>query len=1231
MSFTSAALQEVQKALFAADCDAAIFATMLKGNQHLETEESVFHMIDADMFDGVIIFSYSFMNPMTRHAIGDRLRDSKLPVIFLDEDMTGKERFSEREFTLFDRNECCEILINHLVEEHGVKTVDYVTMGHDAFLYNILKDCFLNSFEKYGISVPEDRVHYVNGRMTAMDDCPAIADKLIARGLPDAVVCCDDLNAAAMISAFYERGIYVPDDIIVTGFGRSEPFLSYSNITSVERLPENLAKDTVNKLLAKMNGTEFKPVEGISSGRLFKGYSCGCTHIDRKAIANAAFLDLRLGRSEMFDDKGNHILESLIATESFEEYCKKLDSFTSYLGDIKGFWLCISEGVMHSFRGILDFTPNMFLPYCRTSKGASIDMDRRFDRSVMLPEILNYSEKPRSFIFSSLYLGDTVYGYTVISYGDSGAIFDRNFFMWRRFASISMEKQRRKIIYSETINDSETRDSLTGLLNVRGFKRKMTQRCGKFSMPDKLMRIIAVDIENLRGINTAYGYAEGDKLLQKVAVILTNCCGEDDVCVRLSGDHFFIAGILDADQPFDEVPLNIEKNFKNFNMNKESNYGVHIFTARVTAPITSIEILDKLPYEAIYQKDLIKENNNKKHKTFTRNNAAVESFDPEERQYVGKMLNDNLFTYFFQPIVDAKTGSIVAYEGLMRCKGNVKLSPISVIDHAAAMGRLDDIEKLTMSNLLKFYHDNQDTFGGRSLYINSIPSCTLPDKDFEELYTKYKTIFNKVVVEFTEQTEASSEQLQKVLERSGKTGFKIAIDDYGTGYSNINSLLTFMPNCVKIDRSLISNIHQDKRKQHFTQNIIDYAHDNHFKALAEGIETPEELRTVIAMGIDLIQGYFTAKPAPDLLTILPQQILEKISEFNNAVDNKRVRKTFFPKENSESSLMVLDFDGYTDIFVSTPNFTLKGNLNHVSNTYIRVKDGLKTTIVLENVSMIGQQNEACIALGRNCEVTLEIRDTVSMSGSISVPDSSTLNVVGTGTFNMKSSDMHTYGIGSDRNNSYGNINIRLQSKMFISLNGEECIGIGGGYNEGGSKITLDALDVEINLSGKRLVGIGCIDSPTYVDIRNTKLRLSNRCNNGIGIGSSYNTLDLNIQDSYILCDASGDSISGVSVFSDNPSKLVAKHTKFDMLLKGKSTIGLGSALGVLNIDLDECDIHIACEGSRAIGIGCFSDKADVCIANSTGAISVASGQGMPLTGTKDKLVVKDCTIEMLKN
>lgn len=199
----------------------------------------------------------------------------------------------------------------------------------------------------------------------------------------------------------------------------------------------------------------------------------------------------------------------------------------------------------------------------------------------------------------------------------------------------------------------------------------------------------------------------------------------------------------------------------------------------------------------------------------------------------------------------------------MRSGEEFRLSPLTILSHAEALDRLQDVEKCTMFNTLRFAKENQSLLAGKLLFINSIPACTLPDADFEQLYQLYGDIMQNIVVEFTEQTEASSSQLKTLLERSQRCGFKVAIDDYGTGYSNISNLLTFMPNVVKIDRSLIMNIHKDKRKKHFTRNIIDYAHDNNFMGSRQRAwNSPRSFRPLSAWASTLSRATIPRSPLP---------------------------------------------------------------------------------------------------------------------------------------------------------------------------------------------------------------------------------------------------------------------------------------------------------------------------------------------------------------------------------
>lgn len=1223
-NFYSKTMYYMQKELFAFDADAAVFNTLLTLADQQDIEDSVFSLIEPELIDGLIVFGRSLKSGNILDEVRRIVECSNIPMVYVDSVDGGEDSVG------FNNDECTDIIVRHLTEWHDISDVCYVSGPRDSDFHNSLLESFRAAFAEQGVELTDDRVFYGYDWVC---DYGAIADSIIKRGLPKAVVCCSDFTAAGLLGAFHERGVRVPDDVIITGYSRNEPFESeYINITSIERRPEMMAVEAVRRLMADMGVAEYVPPEKKPSCVLRKGVTCGCERPDYAALARSAMDNMVSTRREGFDSYYNSMSETLVSADTFGEYLWKLDWYTRFLGEPDSFWLCINDGVMHVPGDKLeDYSEVISIAYSRQNGKGAVPGGASFNRHEMLPAIFKEREKPMSFIFNCLHFGRVNYGYTVLSYGDTGAFFDKHFVMWMRYAAIAIDKQRRHILYNDSVSGDQIRDPLTGLLNVRGYKKVMTQLCGGFERPDKLMRIISVDIENLRGINSAYGYNEGDKVLQRLAMVLNNSAGDDDICVRVSGDEFFICGLLDADLPVDDVPGTLEANLDAFNTGTFVDYGVHFFTSRVTAPVTSADILDQLPYEANYQRKMVKDNRNKnRRKMFAAEVKSAEDYDPEERMTVAKMLNDNLLTYHFQPIVSARTGEIVAYEALMRSPGDIRISPISILDHAAAMGRLDDVEWHTMRNLFKFRYDHRAEMGDKLLFINSIPSCVLPDKDFEDLCDTYSDILDKIVIEITEQTEASEVQLKKVLERRSRRGFGIAIDDYGTGYSNISSLLTFMPNCVKIDRSLIMNIHEDKRKQHFSRNIIDYAHDNRFKVLAEGVEKIEELHMLISMGIDLIQGYLTARPAPEPVEFIRPDIRDKIREYSNINRKATVKKTYFA-ENCEISLNALDFDEYTEVFVTSDNCTLKGREGYSSNMKVRVKDGLDCRLKLVNADLIDERNEPCIMLGKGSRLTLEIIGKVKLGGPISVPEGSMLEIEGGGELIMESSTNQSYGIGSDPVNAYGSIAIRRGVSVSIDLDGEYCIGIGGGRSGKHSFIEISDSHLTINLRGKHLVCVGNSEDDARISVRGSRLALSYHCMLGIGIGSSRGRLEAEIVDSVIGYEASGDNISGICAVTMAKNTAKLRKSAFNMIMRGKSIVGIGSAQGILSVDAEECQFNIDCEGARAIGVGGLSAESSLRIADCTGRISVSTSSGMAVMAAPDMLTAEGTQPEQIKN
>ena len=247
---------------------------------------------------------------------------------------------------------------------------------------------------------------------------------------------------------------------------------------------------------------------------------------------------------------------------------------------------------------------------------------------------------------------------------------------------------------------------------------------------------------------------------------------------------------------------------------------------------------------------------------------AYDSLDEKEKadySLVTQILDENLFDYHFQPIVKAENGEIYAYEALMRAKTSTLVSPLSIIKYATMQERLFDVERSTFLNVLRIVNEKKEVFGDAKVFINSIPGVMVSDGDLSDISTHLEKISDKVVIELTEEAELNDEDLMKLKQFYQKLNIDIAVDDYGTGYSNVSNLLRYMPNYVKIDHSLVGEIHNQPKKQHFVREIIDFCHDNDILALAEGVETSEELRTVIHLGADLIQGFYTSKPKAEII------------------------------------------------------------------------------------------------------------------------------------------------------------------------------------------------------------------------------------------------------------------------------------------------------------------------------------------------------------------------------
>ena len=1217
----SGALYYMQKEFFKANIDVAIFSSLMTIDDHkfTESENEIFHLINYDLLDGIVLFPASFNDLKAKQEIITQIRmNFSKPVICIDEEISGFDSDA------IEDPSGAEQLLEHWVIRHNVTDAVYVTLEAKRPVAAKLQEYILSLSEDIGCPIDDDKVYTISGTEASYEE---LITKLTEVHLPQAIICCNDLVAVHVIRNLTDRGFGVPNDVIVTGYSKNEPMIAdYFNLTTVQRNQKPMAVYVARKLVAQILKGDMVTIDFEDTYSLIPGFSCGCRPLDLKGIATGA-VDYRPGISfnrDHFDSYYNFMSEMLMEADSFDNFLQTIQTHMKYLGDVKSLWLCLNDGVMRNAHPAKEYTDTIYVPYEYVDGIGDINHFRNFPKEQMLGAIFEPHKTPQAYIFVPLHFLGLNYGYTVLSYGDSGQVYNEHYVKWLRKATCALENQRKHLIYSDTIMDTQVRDSLTGLLNVRGYTRIMTERVGKFDDPNKLLRVISIDVENLKGVNETYGHDEGDRMLERLAAILTVSASEGDLCVRVTGDEFFIAGILDSEDEFDDVPKNLEYQIQAYNSSAERDYSINLHMARVTAPLTSAEVIANLPYEAEYQRSMKKRNDQKMQRS-QKANGAVSAADEEERNNVIRIINENLFNYVFQPIIDARTGEIFAYEALMRSGGKYKISPLTILNHAEDIGRLGDIERLTLFNTLEIYKKHRDLFGKKKLFINCIPAFILSDADFEQLYSLYGDIMDQVVLEFTEQTEMSPAQLAVLLKRSKRTNYQIAIDDYGTGYSNISSLLNFMPNYVKVDRSLISNIHTDRRKRHFTKNIIDYAHDNNFLVLAEGVEKPEEMAAVIAMDFDLIQGYYTACPAKDIVPEIPFPIRSEISEANRARGNQRAQKTFFTREDMEMSIAALEFENYTDIMVTKKNFTLIGNREMDSSIAIHIMDNIECTVHLKDLMLREEAANNCISLGMNSKLTLDIQGEVNIHGSIKVPEHSEFTIVGDGLLNMVSSSERQYMIGQDLSHSHGKINLFLNNTMRLHMDGAKTIVIGGGSNEGGNPITIRGKELIIEQTGREALAIGCHDSKSSIRIENTKVSYDSRCSTSAFVGGRG--VEAIIQN----CDADivsfGDRVCGITTYSASGSSVTLISTKCKNIFRGKEIFIIGGPDSLMDTTMIDSTLDVTAEGSSVIGFGSTNKSGSVSFYRCVGHIDVRSANGALFGVPEDKIEQENCEIE----
>jgi len=427
----------------------------------------------------------------------------------------------------------------------------------------------------------------------------------------------------------------------------------------------------------------------------------------------------------------------------------------------------------------------------------------------------------------------------------------------------------RKKIISQEMNQLVFFDTLTGLPNRVNFGNELVTKIEQANASHTSFAIMVLDIDEFKYYNDSFQHGLGDLLLQEIATRIKGAFDDDEVFIsRIGGDEFafILKEIVDSDEIHETAKKLISSiNKKPFKIKKNdffvtASIGVSVFPE---SGENSQELL-KHAEMAMYQ---AKDNGKNQFQTFTSKMDLYSYKQFTLRNDSKKALLNNEFSVYYQPRFHPVTNEILSAEALIRWnhpKWGI-VSPIEFISMAEESGLIVPLGTWIIRKVcLQIKKWEEEKISLKKISIN-LSALQLVQPDFVDIVSSILTetgVRSKwIEFEITETVMIdNNDQVLKAITQLRNLGITFALDDFGTGYSSLNYLRKFPFDTVKIDKSLIEDIHHDEADYEIVEAIIALCHRLKKSVVAEGVELKEQLALLQKLHCNEIQGYFYSRP-----------------------------------------------------------------------------------------------------------------------------------------------------------------------------------------------------------------------------------------------------------------------------------------------------------------------------------------------------------------------------------
>lgn len=444
------------------------------------------------------------------------------------------------------------------------------------------------------------------------------------------------------------------------------------------------------------------------------------------------------------------------------------------------------------------------------------------------------------------------------------------------YVAIQLDITHRKQAEQEIVRIA-MQDHLTGLANRRAAEDRLELEWSRARRDHGTFAIAIADIDRFKLVNDQYGHHVGDVVLKHVADLMAGTLRGGDWIARWGGEEFIICfhdmerrGALTAaerlrkqvkarpvDLPQGALPVTI-------------SMGVSLYGSEHKDIDAMLAQADALLYEAKHGgRDKVMCSG----KDATRQGSVI-----WEGSQVQSALHEGRLLPAYQPIVDLRTGAIVAEEALarIRAKDDSLVPAFNFIQAAEALHLVSAIDKTISTSALERCASAVSKGGAApplAHFINLSPQFLANPEAVDGLLAHARNYCEQcnmdastvkpVVIEITERQSADMASLRKHLKPLTDFGFRLALDDFGSGYSSFMYLAELPVNFIKIEGWMVNRIVKDKRIRQLVETLVNTAQKFHIMTVAECVEDSQTAQVLCDIGVDWAQGYYFAKPSVD--------------------------------------------------------------------------------------------------------------------------------------------------------------------------------------------------------------------------------------------------------------------------------------------------------------------------------------------------------------------------------